>query len=95
VKGPAPLRQRLAEQHRDYWANNGGSPNPDSFFPGFECGWNDAKDALSSGNDIPSDDELADWAKNRAGETGQPEDSWEWEHGFKQGAVACKEAGSA
>ncbi|GFZ43911.1 hypothetical protein JCM24511_01631 [Saitozyma sp. JCM 24511] len=87
-------RNAAEKEHRDYWAANGGSPNPDSFFPGYERGWNDAKAALSSGNDTPEGDDLANWAKTRAGETGQPEDSWEWEHGFKRGAADVKQAGS-
>ena len=84
----------MAEEHRDYWSANGGSPHPDLFFPGYETGWHDAIAALSSGNDIPGDDAgLADWAKQRRAESGQPEDGWEWEHGFRQGAAAAKQAG--
>jgi hypothetical protein len=80
-------------QHRDYWANNGGSPNPDSYFPGFEAGWNDTKEKLSNGEEFPGD--LKAHANDRANQTGQPEGSWEWEHGFIAGAEACRQAGEA
>jgi hypothetical protein len=71
------------EEHKDYWANNGGSPNPDSFFPGFEAGWHAAVEALSNGQDLPD-------AENQ----GKGEEEWEWKHGFKAGARDAQHAGS-
>lgn len=89
---PGHAAYAVVEEHRAYWSANGGSPYPDIFFPGFERGWHDAISALSPGNGLPGD--LEGWAKQRAGECSQPEYAWEWEHGFKQGAEAAKEAGT-
>ena len=86
-----PRGELRTAAHKQYWEENGGSPHPETFFPGFEHGWNDTCAALSTGNEFPAD--LDGWAKQRAQETGQPEDAWEWEHGFKQGAAAAKQAG--
>ncbi|WVQ95552.1 hypothetical protein IAU59_002649 [Kwoniella sp. CBS 9459] len=94
----APNHDQLKEardaadaNHKSYWEANGGSPHPETYFPGFERGWADAVEALSSGNSLP--DDLASWAKQRAQESGQAEDAWEWEHGFKAGAEAARAAG--
>lgn len=75
------------EQHRDYWANNGGSPHPDIFFPGFESGWHAAIQKLSNGEGIPD-------AEQAARDAGKSEEEWEWTHGFKQGAAAAEQAGN-
>ncbi|WWC96693.1 hypothetical protein V866_003565 [Kwoniella sp. B9012] len=90
----AKLRDEAENNHKAYWAENGNGYQPTGkYFPGFEAGWADACAALSSGNDIPGD--IAGWAKQRAQETGHSsDDDWEWEHGFKSGAEAAKQAGS-
>lgn len=96
---PTPLSSRRAhpdnttEKHNDYWSKNGYEVRDGTFFPGFETGWHDADEVLSSGNQIPGD--LDDWAKKRAQEKGQPEGTWEWEHGHKQGVKGCQQAGGA
>lgn len=67
------------EEHKAFWEQNGGSPRPEDYFPGFEAGWNAAAEALSGRNDIPGDDAgLEQWAKDRAGDHGMGEDAWEW-----------------
>lgn len=71
-----------SDAHKNYWAGNGGSPDPDSFFPGFEAGWNAACEALANGGDLPDADAQ-----------GKGDDVWEWKHGFKQGAEAAQQAG--
>lgn len=76
-------RADQSEAHKDHWANNGGSPNPDSYFPGFEAGWNAAVQALSDGQELPD-----------AEAQGKNDDEWEWKHGFKQGVKDAQQAGS-
>ena len=83
----------IPDKHNDYWAQNGYEVRDGTFFPGFETGWHDAVEVLSTGNQIPGD--LDDWAKKRAQEKGQPEGTWEWEHGHKQGVKAAEQAGGA
>jgi hypothetical protein len=74
----------ISEQHRAYWAENGGSPHPDIYFPGFEAGWHAACDALEKGEGLPD-----------ANAQGKSEDEWEWVHGFKQGALDAQKAGES
>lgn len=71
--------------HNDFWANNGHTPQDDTFFPGFEAGWHAAIEKLVNGEELPGD--LEGWAR----EMGSPH--WEYEHGFRQGAEAARAAG--
>jgi hypothetical protein len=77
------LSADIPEGHRSYWEANGGSPNPDSFFPGFEAGWKATCEALSNGQQAPNSEDQ-----------GKSDDEWEWKHGFKKGTQDAEQAGS-
>ncbi|KAI9633505.1 uncharacterized protein MKK02DRAFT_38159 [Dioszegia hungarica] len=76
-------RDAATQGHKSYWEQNGGSPNPDSYFPGYEAGWNTAAGALEQGLGLPD-----------AEAQGKGDEEWEWKHGFKQGAKDVEKAGS-
>lgn len=78
--------------HNDFWANNGYTPEANTFFPGFEAGWHAAIEKLVNGEELPGD--LEAWAREHYGSLGTPgSPHWEFEHGFRQGAEAVQGAG--
>ncbi|WVQ83628.1 hypothetical protein IAT38_005769 [Cryptococcus sp. DSM 104549] len=80
--------------HTNFWANNGGSPDPAVYAPGFSQGWDDALIFLSA-QGMPSEMGFVhQWAARRRGEFESGghklgKAAWEWEHGFKQGVEAA------
>lgn len=82
------------ESHADYWAANGGSPNPNMYAPGFSQGWDDALIFLSAQGSPSEMGFVHQWAVRRQAEFESQghklgRAAWEWEHGFKQGVEAC------
>ncbi|OXB33360.1 cytoplasmic protein [Cryptococcus neoformans] len=82
------------KSHADYWAANGGSPNPDMYAPGFSQGWDDALIFLSAQGSPSEMGFVHQWAVRRQAEFESQghklgHAAWEWEHGLKQGVEAC------
>ena len=77
------------DDHVGYWKTHGGSPNPGSFRPGFNQGWEDAVMFLRKGDELGF---FQPWARRRAAERQLGGNPWEFEHGFKQGAEAAKQS---
>jgi glucan 1,3-beta-glucosidase len=85
------------DSHTQYWQNNGGSPNPAVFAPGYSQGWDDALLFLSARDGVSELGFIEEWARRRRSEYESKGDvlgkaAWEWEHGFKQGVVECQKA---
>lgn len=83
--------------HKSYWQNNGGSPNPAVFTPGFSQGWDDALIFLSAADGPSEMGFVSQWANRRkanfeAGGQRLGNAAWEWETGFAQGVKACRQA---
>lgn len=98
AQAASPLLNELGREtlttgdHTNYWKTHGGSPHPQIFASGFSQGFDDQLLFLSSASELGF---VQQWAKRRMAEyesTGQKLGGadWEWEHGFKQGAEACK-----
>lgn len=84
----------MADAHTGYWSQNGGSPNPAVYAPGFSQGWDDAVLFLSSQGGVSELGFVSRWADRRKEEYERSNQqlgpaAWEWEHGFKQGIEAA------
>ena len=98
-RGPPPpeAKQQAQDQghgeHKNYWANNGGSPDPEMYAPGFSQGWDDALIFLGDSRGVSEMGFVNQWASKRREEFERSHPlgkaAWEWEHGFRQGVQAC------
>lgn len=80
--------------HTGYWAQNGGSPNPAVFAPGFAQGWDDAVVFLSYQGGTSEMGFVDRWADRRREDFERAHHqlgpaAWEWLEGFRQGVAAC------
>jgi len=82
----------------NYWSQQGGHPDGDTFRAAFTRGWDDALLFLSS----PGVDELgfvAQWSRRRReqyeaerGGNKLGDNAWQWDHAFQQGVDAASAA---